>query len=82
MLVPVVVTTARYHNSKEFNSNADSLETFKCHVIAVTVMKILFHCFFPHYQQHCYHHVPTVNPEAATAVVEVLMVGVRTPETC
>jgi hypothetical protein len=35
-----------------------------------------------HDQQHCYHHAPTVNPEAATAVVELLMMGVRTPETC
>jgi len=35
-----------------------------------------------HDQQHCYHHAPTVKPEAATAAVEVLMMGVRTPETC
>jgi hypothetical protein len=34
------------------------------------------------YQQHCYHHAPTVKPEAATAVVELLMMGVRMPETC
>jgi hypothetical protein len=33
-------------------------------------------------QQHCYHHAPTVKPEAATAVVELLMMGVRMPETC
>jgi len=33
-------------------------------------------------QQHCYHHAPTVKPEAATAVVELFMLGVRTPETC
>jgi len=32
--------------------------------------------------QHCYHHAPTVKPEAATAVVELLMMSVRTPETC
>jgi len=32
-------------------------------------------------QQHCYHHAPTVKPEAATAF-ELLMMGVRTPETC
>jgi hypothetical protein len=31
-----------------------------------------------HDQQHCYHHPPTVKPEAATAVVELLMMGVRT----
>ena len=35
-----------------------------------------------HDQQHCYHHAPTVNPEPATAVVELLMMGLRTPETC
>jgi len=35
-----------------------------------------------HDQQHCYHHAPTVKPEAAIAVVELLMMGVRTPETC
>jgi hypothetical protein len=35
-----------------------------------------------HDQQHCYRHTPTVKPEAATAVVKFLMMGVRTPETC
>jgi hypothetical protein len=34
-----------------------------------------------HDQQRCYHHAPTVKPEAATAVVELLMMDVRTPET-
>jgi len=36
---------------------------------------------FDHDQQHCYHHAPKVKPEAATAV-ELLMMGVRTPEAC
>jgi hypothetical protein len=35
-----------------------------------------------HDQQHCYHHAPKVKPEAATAVVERLMMGLRMPETC
>jgi hypothetical protein len=34
-----------------------------------------------HDQQHRYHHAPTVKPEAATEVVELLMMGVRKPET-
>jgi hypothetical protein len=34
-----------------------------------------------HDHKHCYHHAPTVKPEAATAVVELLMMSVRTPET-
>jgi hypothetical protein len=35
-----------------------------------------------HDQQHYYHHAPTVKPEAATAVVELLKMGVKTPEIC
>jgi hypothetical protein len=35
-----------------------------------------------HDQQHCYHHVPTVKPEGATAVDKLLMMGMRMPETC
>jgi len=35
-----------------------------------------------HDQQHCYNHAPTVKPEAATAVVELLMMGMRMPKTC
>jgi len=35
-----------------------------------------------HDHQHCYHHAAKVKPEAAAAVVELLMMGVRTPETC
>ena len=35
-----------------------------------------------HDRQHCYHHAPTAKPEAFTAVVELLMMVVRTPETC
>jgi hypothetical protein len=35
-----------------------------------------------HDQQHCYHHAPTVKPEAATAVDKLLMMGMRMPETC
>jgi hypothetical protein len=35
-----------------------------------------------HDEQHCYHHAPTVKPEAAIAVVELLMMGRRMPETC
>jgi hypothetical protein len=35
-----------------------------------------------HDQQHCYHHAPTVKPEAASAIGELLMMDVMTPETC
>jgi len=52
----------------------------------VTTKTCLSHITVPgtgtdHDQQHCYHHDPTVKPEAATAVVKLLMMGVRTPET-
>jgi len=35
-----------------------------------------------YYQQHCCHHAPTVKPEAPTAVFDLLMLGVKTPEIC
>jgi len=35
-----------------------------------------------HDQQHCYYHAPKVKSETATAVVELLMMGMRMPETC
>jgi hypothetical protein len=35
-----------------------------------------------HEQQHDYHHDTKVKPEAATAVIELLMMGGKTPETC
>jgi hypothetical protein len=35
-----------------------------------------------HEQQHGFHHDTRVKPEFATVVVELLMMGVRTPETC
>jgi hypothetical protein len=44
-------------------------------VIAVLLVMI-------HDQQHCYHYALRAKPEAASAVVELLMLGVRMPETC
>jgi hypothetical protein len=35
-----------------------------------------------HEQQHSCHHDTKVKPETATAVVELLMTGVKMPETC
>jgi hypothetical protein len=35
-----------------------------------------------HDQQHCYYHALKVKPEAATAVVELMVMGVRMPKTC
>jgi len=32
--------------------------------------------------QHCYHHDTKVKSEATTAVIELLMMGGKTPETC
>jgi hypothetical protein len=31
--------------------------------------------------QHDYHHNTKVKPEAATAIIELLMMGAKTPET-
>jgi len=36
----------------------------------------------PDHEQHSYRHDTKVKPEAATAVIELLMTGGKTPETC
>jgi hypothetical protein len=49
-------------------------------VIAVLLVVVAPAGRTDHDQQH-YHHAPVVKPEAATAVVELLRMDVRTPET-
>jgi hypothetical protein len=51
-------------------------------VVTVLLVVVGLDIWPGHNQQHCYHHAPTVKPEDVTAVVELLMMGVRTPETC
>jgi hypothetical protein len=51
-------------------------------VVVTVLLVVVGHAGLPdHDQQNCYHHAPKVKPEAATAVVELLMMGVRTTET-
>jgi len=69
---------------QELNNCSSSL----CFYLRIVVIAVLLFVFGPvhnrpeHEQQHGYHHNTKVKPEAATAVVELLMMGVRTPETC
>jgi len=35
-----------------------------------------------HDQQHCYHHVPTINQRLLLQLLQLLMMGMRMPETC
>jgi len=35
-----------------------------------------------HDQQHCYHHVPAVNQRLLLQLLQLLMMGIRLPETC
>jgi hypothetical protein len=71
---------------QELNICSSSLWFYRWSVVVrvlVVVVAVLLVVVGPdHGQQHCYHHAPTVKLEAATAVVDLLMMGVRTPETC
>ena len=35
-----------------------------------------------HHQQHCYHQAPTVNQRLLLQLLQLLMMGMRMPETC
>jgi hypothetical protein len=66
---------------QEFNNCSSSL-WFYCWSVVVAVLLVVVGPAGRHDQQHCCHHAPTVKPKAATAVVEPVMMGVNTPETC
>jgi hypothetical protein len=70
----------RFHaHHQELNNCSSSLWFY----LRIVVVAVLLWSGRPDYdQQHCYHHAMKVKPEAATTVVELLMMGVKTPETC
>jgi hypothetical protein len=68
---------------RSYNNCSSSFWFYRRSVVIAVLLVVVGPAGRPdHDQQHCYHHAPTVKPEAATAVVELLMMGVRTPETC
>jgi hypothetical protein len=68
---------------QELNNCSSSLRFYRWSVVMAVLLVVVGPADRPdHDQQHWYHHAPTVKPEAATAVVELLMMGGRTPEIC
>ena len=67
----------------ELNNCSSSL-WFYCWSVVVAALLVVVGLDnrLDHDRQHCYHHATTVKPEAATAFVELVMMGARTPETC
>jgi hypothetical protein len=65
---------------QELNNCSSSLWFYRWSVAVAVLLVVAGRS--DHDQQHGYHHATMVKPEAATAVVELLMMGVRTPETC
>jgi hypothetical protein len=49
--------------------------------LRIVVLAMLFSCWGRPWTQHGYHHDTRVKPEAATAGIELLMAGGKTPET-
>jgi len=64
---------------QELNKSSSSLWFYRWSVVVAVLLVVVGP---DHDQQHCNLHAPTVKPEAATAVVELLMMGEKTPETC
>ena len=70
-------------NNQELNNCSSSLRLYCLSVVVAVLLVVVRPAGRPdHDQQHCYHHAPTVKPEAANAVFELLMMGIRTSETC
>ena len=63
---------------QELNNCSSSLWFYRWSVVVAVLLVVVGP---DHDQRHCYYHAPMVKPEAASAL-ELLMMGVRTPETC
>jgi hypothetical protein len=74
----------RPHAHHQEQNNCSSSLWFYSWSVVVAVLLVVVGPInrLDHELYHCYHHAPTVKPQAATEVVELLMMGVRTPETC
>ena len=71
-----------HSHHQELNNCSSSLWFYLRSVVIAVLLVVIGPVNRPdHDQQNCYHHAPKVKPEAATAFVELLMMGVRTPET-
>jgi len=69
--------------NQELNNSSSSLWFYRWSVVVTVLLVVVGPTGRPdHEQQHCYRHAPKVKPEAAAAVVKLLMMGVRIPETC
>ena len=55
---------------RSYNSCSSSLWFYRWSVVVAVLLVVVGPAVRPdHDQQHCYHHAPTVKPEAATAAV-------------
>ena len=85
IIIPGVDSASNRNENQEYqelNNCGSSLWFYRWSVVVAVLLVVVGPVRPDHDQQHCYHHAPTVKPKAATAVVEILMMGVRTPETC
>jgi hypothetical protein len=70
-----------HHRTIQINPQPDAT-VFSVYYPDVCLQLNMFRAFFRQRTQHDYHHDTMVKPEAATAVIELLMMGGKTPETC
>jgi hypothetical protein len=71
-----------YAHLQDLNNCSRSLWLYRCSVVVSVLLAVVGPDWLDNDQQHCYHRAPKVKPEAATAVVEILKMGVRTPVIC
>jgi hypothetical protein len=78
-----------HHRTIQINHQQDAT-SFQFIILTFVYSSTCFGRFPAHHKepndwrrtQHDYHHHTKVKPEAATAVIELLMMGRKTPETC
>jgi hypothetical protein len=85
IILTFIYSSTRFGRSpahhQELNNCSSSLWFYLRIVVIVVLCSWSSRLAWPR-TQHSYHHNTKVKPEAATAVIKLLMMGGRTPETC
>jgi len=80
IILTFIYSSTCFGRSSAHHQELDDCSSSLWFYLRIVVIVVL--CLWSGRLQHGYHHDTKVKPEAATAVIELLMMGGRTPETC
>ena len=82
IILTFIYSSTCFRRSPAYHQELNDCSSSFWFYLRIVVIAVLCSWSARSWTQHGYHHDTKVKPEAATAVIEFLMIGGRTPETC